>query len=384
MKKYLFTPLASFGYFFPAIKIAHILQQRGENVLFASAPIYGPLLQIYGIHSVEIRNQKNEHPFLMPGLWYSDTATEDAVNALEQVINHYRPDVIVSNPLALASFVVAERHTIPNVITGFCEYLYPIRDSEDTTGQWRIGDMTRHYNNCRLRLNLEPIAVDPINSPLIGDKYLLRNIPQLKEPNDLPAKVSYVGGLYWEPGYINHELMHFIRQSQRNKLPLVYVQIGRLFQDDQIWSSLVNILERLPMNFIVDVGRADYMRNNTSLPSNFYVNSFIPLGKIADDIQFVLCSGQSTTVISAIIHGKAILSIPHAADAIDLSKKIQAKGLGTALYSHATDLQEIAIRRCIDKLEDNVFQSKVQEYQKLFLDYDDPELIFKHVTSVLQ
>ena len=382
-RKYLFLPMASPGYVFPSIKLANILQERSQSVLFAVSADYGALLQCQGIDCVRLTNHEERRPFLFPGSWFSSDTVARDVTLLEQVITSYQPDVIVTSPLCLSGFILAERHSIPVVVIGFGEYLFPGSDDDtDAQRNWRITEMARHYNTCRAALSLPPVATSCTDFALLGDQYFIRSIPELDDGLALPARVEYAGGLYWEPSYRNRPLSRFIARSKQERLPLVYVQIGRLFGDRAVWQTLASILGQLPMRFVVDVGRADYVRS--PLPDNFYSSSFIPLGAIADDIDHVICAGQSSTVISAILHGKQMLCVPHSSDSREFTAKLVAKGIALTVDDPATGvdpdslgnrLEELANQRCLDS---------VLRYQKLFRDHESSDVLFEKMSAVLR
>lgn len=375
MKRFLFVPLSSFGYLFPAVKVAHILMGRGDDVRFLTSIRYEPLLQLYGIPTIGISNNRSEHPFLHPPLWYDDPLLEDVVTAFDQVISHVRPDAIVSTPLTLPAFVCAERHGIALIVIGFSEYLFPGIGEQNKTKAWRLGEFTGFYNRARARLDLPPVPASAESTPLLGDRYLIRNIPELDDARTLPAQVMYAGGLYWEPEYHNPALARFLEEGQ---LPVVYVQLGRLFGDGALWGQLMTIFEQLPFRFLVDVGRADYLAHSNRIPSNLFLAPFIPLGKYADVVTCVLCTAQSTSVVSAILHDKPIVSLPHSDDAKELTVKIEAYQIGRRV----TEISAVALRECFDEVQQPHYRDAVHTYRSLFERYDDPSQIYTMIHSV--
>ena len=377
-KKYLFIPLSGYGTLFPAIKLAHILQAQGESVSFAIAAEYSKLLEINGLNGIEIRNQSRPYPFLSTSHWYSDSNIVDEVKVLGQIIEHLKPDYIITNPLVLASFILAERYDIPTINIGYFEYLYPGLHDSDPTKNWRIKDITRYYNESRAKLGLHPISLQPTASPLIGDQYLLRSIPEMNESLQLPAQIHHIGSLYWEPSYINIELDQFIAFSQQQGRPIIYLQIGRLFENRETWNLLFPLLAKSNMNFVMDIGRADYLSPAFKAPSNFYIHPFIPLGKIATAISFVICSAQSTSVLSAILHGKQMLCIPHSADAHELSNRLVNKGLAYGLHQKEEITEEVFID-LVKKIEAQTLSGCIEKYQSLFADYDHPDLVYQKI-----
>lgn len=375
VKRFLFVPLSSFGYLFPAVKVAHVLMEWGDDVHFLTSIRYEPLLRLYGIPTLGISNNRSEHPFLHPALWYDDPLLEEVISAFDQVVNHVRPDAIVSTPLTLPAFITAERHGIPLIVIGFSEYLFPGIGEQNRTKAWRLGEFTGFYNKARARLDLPPVPVSVEATPLLGDRYLIRNIPELDDARTLPPQVSYAGGLYWEPEYHNPALARFLKTGQQ---PVVYVQLGRLFNDGALWGQLLTSFAELPYRFVVDVGRADYLAQPHQIPANLFLAPFIPLGKYADVVALVLCTAQSTSVISAILHGKPIVSLPHSDDAKELTVKIEAYQIGRRL----TQVSTAALRECFDEVQQSPYRDNVLAYRQLFERYDDASQIYATIHAV--
>jgi UDP:flavonoid glycosyltransferase YjiC (YdhE family) len=368
MSKHLFVILSTHGHIFPAIKYAQSLQLRGDDVLFVAANEYFCLLNVYGIRCVGVTN--SPHYFLSTVDWYTEEANKNQVRVIEAVVEDYRPDVIVTNPLVLSAFIIAERFTIETTVIGYCEYLYPEIADHNSPKQWRINVVTDYYNQIRRHFGLPGIAVDHVNSPLIGHTYLLRSIPKFHDYGAFPKQVKYAGGLYWEPDYTNVELDRFIAANRRENRPLVYVQIGRLFENHDAWTRLAAALEALPIGCIVDIGRSDYIGPHFTRPANFYLNSFVPIGYVKDDVNAIICSGQSTSVISAITHGKQLICVPHSADAKELTARVERKGIGIGIHDSA-DLQQETLSSCLEKIQSNAFADNVHEYQYLFHEWEN-------------
>lgn len=379
-KKYLFIPLSSFGYLFPSIKLAHMLMEDGHDVLFATTIRYGDLLNLNGIPSVGILNQVSEEPFLFPGIWYCDPFLENTVNTLSSIVNSYQPDAIISNPLGLAAMIMAEKYNIPFINIGFSEYLYPGIGESNPTKEWRIKEITEHYNFNRKKLHMPSIEVSASNSPLIGDRYFIRNIPEFDDPRKLPAQVSHIGALYWEPSYQNPLLSNFIAKNKQLKRPIVYMQIGRLFGEASFWQILMDTLDGLPYAFVADLGRADYLQNSPSLPENVFGSPFIPLGHISSEVDFVISSAQSTSMIAAILHEKPILCIPHSADGHEMTQKVENKKIGIGIVDKSKVEKEYFLH-CFEELRKDDFSEGVQYFRRRFLEYENKDFILEAIRS---
>ncbi|MBO1348463.1 MAG: hypothetical protein EBE86_014215 [Hormoscilla sp. GUM202] len=374
--KYLFIVSSSYGHLFPAIRLAHLLQKRRKDVLFVSAREHKILFDTYGIKCISVSNQPN--PFLSTYDWYDSEVGRYQYDVIKQVVDEYQPDTIVATPLVMPAFVLAEAHSIPLIVIGYCEYLFPSVGEKNSKKQWRIESITQHYNNLRENLCLPLIPADTATSPLIGNKYLLRSIPHFTTQENLPSQVEFVGSLIWEPKYINYDLDRFISKNRNNKRkrPLFFVQIGRLFSDRNLWNTLIMLLGKLPADFVVDLARSDYMRNHIEFPENFYLHPFVPLGYIKDDVCGVICSGQTTSVVSAIYYGKPILGIPNSADGAEVTDRIVENGIGAGIYQEH-DIREDIFLNYFDKIEKGIYDDKRYFYQQHFLFYEEEDRLFE-------
>lgn len=370
--------MVGLGYLYPSIRLGHILQSNSHTIQFISTEDHNHILANYGIEHFPIRG--NNRQFLdLKMIGHVEYILSD-LSVANKIINTYKPDVIVTSPLAIISFILAEKYQIPVINIGFTEYLFPCKSIYDLNRQWRLDKFTETYNSCVAKVGLPLINNSAIYSPFIGTKYLLRSVPTLNDDVTFPDKVEFVGDLYFEPEYINKILFRFISESKDRGKQIVYIQIGRLFDDVDFWPALLSVLTQLPMNFIVDIGRADYSTKLAKMQDNFFVSSFIPIGAIKDDIDFVICNGQTTSIVSAIVHGKQILSIPHSADSIELTKRLESKNLAFGIY----DINNITIdtiRELFGKLMSNHLMPSISEYQKLFLSYTD-DVIYEIIKSI--
>lgn len=368
MKRYLFIPLSSPGCLYSLIRLGHILERGGDEVLFATTSEYAIMLETRGLSCIGVR-QKSV-PFLHPSSWYYPGNAEIEVPLLSKLIEQHRPDVIVTNPLVLSSFVLAERHGLPLYNLAYAESLYPGPRPGEQTKEWRLGAATGYYNEYRRALGLPAVAADPLTTPLYGDRCFLRSSPELYGGDDVQSRVEFIGDLYWEPAYENVRLSRFCRQHRAAGLPVIYVQLGRLFEEGSLWSELLSCFARMPAAFVCDLGRADYLDKAGSPPPNCFLSPFVPLGAIQNDVELVICTAQSTTCLSAILHGKQLLCLPHGADGTELSQRMEGKGVAIGLYGPDRgdfDMLQGAVQALLDK----PLVMNVERYRRTLLDYDD-------------
>lgn len=373
-KRYVFIIMSGLGYLYPAIRLSIILQKKNHQVLFVSTQEHSITLANYGIDHFPVNNSHRR--FLDLHGWGIPSNALINIDIVDKVIDKFRPDVIVTNPFAMISFILAEKYQLPLLNIGFCEYLFTSTDDKHT----RINEFTEIYNSCRSLLGLPHVEFSKTNSVLLGTKYLLRNVEKLYDNVLLPSQVEFVGGLYLEPSYINQPLLHFIASSKKSNKRIGYIQIGRLFKDVDVWENLLFSLSHTSMNFIVDIGNADYSIKESWKYSNFFTSSFIPIGAIKDDIDFVICGGQTTSVISAIIHGKKILGVPRSDLSIQLINRLENNKLALGIYQ-AEKITIGNINDIIVKFSNDSLNSAISEYQNIFLSYSD-DVVYNKIKSI--
>jgi UDP:flavonoid glycosyltransferase YjiC (YdhE family) len=356
--KYLFIVQASFGHLLPALRLAELVLERGHEALFVASDQYSALLDQRGLQHLPVTN--TGHPFLSTYDWYDPGTVGIQVRLLGKIVERYRPDVLVTGPLGLATFMIAELRSLPVLVLGYGEFLYPGVGDDNPTRWWRLRTVTSFYNQCRKEHGLEPIEADPETTPLLGDCYLSRNVPEFTTPAELPARVRHVGGLYWEPAYRNPRMERFVRGEEARGRRRVYVQIGRLFDKTWVWARLMNVLDELGVACVADTGRADYLDSaGDAFPSCFQAR-FVPVGSVAA-ADAVICSGHTAVILGAITHRKPLLCIPTSADADECAERVAQCGLGAKIH-YKTEFNADSFQRFFDRVDRGEFRAALARF----------------------
>ncbi|XXX72209.1 hypothetical protein WMF30_31635 [Sorangium sp. So ce134] len=367
--KHLFAVHASFGHLLPAMRLAELVLDRGHEALFVASDRYSALLDLHRLEHVAISN--TGRPFLSTHDWYDVGTVGIQVQLLSKIVEQYQPDVLVTGPLGLATFMVAELHSIPAVVLGYGEYLYPGLRDADRTRWWRLRTITSFYNECRKAQGLEPVEADPEVSPLLGACYLLRNVPEFTSPPELPARVRHVGGLYWEPTVRDPRVRRFVKASRGRYRRVVYVQMGRLFDKPWIWTRLMSALDELGIACVADLDRADYLQDIRQAPPNALVARFAPVGSV-EGADAVICTGHTAAVLGAITHRKPLLCIPTSADTDEIAARVSQCGLGTTL-SYGDGLHRASFERFFEQVDRGDFTPGLTRFHDYLEDWKQTE-----------
>lgn len=366
--KYLFTLNASFGHLFPGIRLAHELEAAGHELLFVTAREFEHLVIMQGFHCIPVGN--SPMPFFSTVDWYNVQVIADQVRVLDGIVQQYQPDRIVSGPLVMSAFIIAERFNLFHTVIGYAEYLYPALDEGITSPkQWRLDSLTNYYNAARKNLQLPEIAADAENTPLTGDCYLQRSTPDYDNHQPLPRHLQYAGSLYWEAPAQNARVARFAEKNQKVGRPLWYVQIGRLFEDKEKWTLLTRALAEIPAGFVIDTGRADYLNNNNDYAGNILLEPFVPLKELLPRMSGIICSGQATAVLAGIHFASPLLCIPHSDDAKELTRRVISKKSGLGIFSNA-EISAAGLKSCMEQLLSGRFNADLAHWQQQFASYE--------------
>lgn len=345
--KLLLTIQDSMGHLLPSIRFAQRVQGLGHDVVAVSADRHGALLDQHGIDHVPVTNAGGA--FMSTWDWYVVDSVATQVRVFESMVDRLRPDAVICGPLAISAMIFAERQGLPVGIIGYSTYLYPALDDLDATRWWRLRSITDFYNAGRAALGLRPVAADPAATPLIGDAYLLRNVPEFTGPGRLPAPVLHVGGLHAEPGAGHVRARAFARHWRAQGRRVVFVQIGRLFHKAALWTRLMTALDALGLAAIADTGRSDYLSGGEDVPPHCFATRFVSIGDVADLVDGVICSGHGASLLGALSHRKPLVCLPTSADSVELAERAAACGLGVHL--DAEQPQEYLIPALGDALD---------------------------------
>ncbi|HET9899393.1 MAG TPA: nucleotide disphospho-sugar-binding domain-containing protein [Streptosporangiaceae bacterium] len=120
MSRFLFVvpPLA--GHAYPAAAVTMTLRERGHEVSWVGSeaglrPFVGPDVTVHPTGMRPYRSQLDMGVAAVKSLWESFAIpfARHMLPAVDKVVQHYRPDVVVTDGLALAGAIVAQRHSLP-------------------------------------------------------------------------------------------------------------------------------------------------------------------------------------------------------------------------------------------------------------------------------
>lgn len=370
--KFLFCSLSSYGFIYPAIGIAKTLRQRGHEVIFITSATFSKIISRAGFESITCAEKDN--PGFQVWNWGEPFAVAIQVKYIEYGIKSFTPDVIVGQQLTIGPLITRKLHNIPVAILGLAAYLLPaceslLNRSPQTESEkrlvWRYEVMMQAYNQACELFGLSHSFANFRETPLLGDLFLLRSVPELEGNIDiLPDRVHLVGDCLWEPFLFDDKLICWLKKFDTSTNPLIYVQPGRSFQEPKFWSYLVDALKNRLVRVVASVGRMD--GEIGEIPKNFFVRNHVSQGLILPKAKAVISSGHTTSVLGAITHKLPSLIIPRGSGTEDIAERCQRAGGAICLsLSHVT---AETMREAVDKLLDCLqLQKNAQLLQQAFV-----------------
>ncbi len=345
--RYLFCSFATHGFIHPSIVIALELRRRGHEVAFATAPSMAPLLDRVEIPRLP-RGDKDGDSFLVH-LCGHPIETMRQVRHIEHALERFPADVIVGQSLTLGPPIAAERKGVPLAMIGLAAYIWPTRSSARPAKHTayvraRYDEFRKSFDLTRYTFGLEVCGPDPVETPLLGDLFLLRSAPALEgEVESLPAQVQFVGDCLWDPGLADPALDSWLDAADAAELPIVYAQPGRISNVQHLWTSVRSALAGEPMRVAASVGRTE--RVELDAPANFFARIHVSQDAVLPRARAAISTGTTTSVLGALRYGVPLLLIPGGGggEQVDLAARCVEAGVGIRIDPAAVTEESLRV-----------------------------------------
>ncbi|MEW5985412.1 MAG: nucleotide disphospho-sugar-binding domain-containing protein [Chloroflexota bacterium] len=318
--RFLFCPISSHGYVYPAVRVALELRQRGHQVAFATGPAFATTLAQAEFERLP-RGPVDGESFSLR-LWNYPLEVVRQVKHVEYASRRFAPDVLVASSLAIGPLVAARRHRLPVAVLGLATYIWPLaavapaefqpRTLAEKRAATAFDETLRVYGEvCRiLHTPVEGPPATYQNHPLVGDLFLLRSVAELEgNVDELPAQVHLVGDCAWEPATQSEDLAvtTWLEEAVASLEPLLYVQHDSGGGIPDFWPGLVEGLGGEPVRI---VGTHRKVSQADGLPANFLIRPHIPYQIVLPHAQAVITAGNSSLSLAAFTQGLPLLLIP--------------------------------------------------------------------------
>lgn len=360
----LFCSLDSAGFLFPMIGLALELGRRGHEVGFVTNRTQARRLAEVGLERLP-RGEVDGDSFQTP-LWYDVASIAIQVKHVEHALERFSADVLVGQLLGLGPVVVADRQSLPLVQLGLLTYIWPSFDDEAEDARrfgpaywrrWRYEGFVEKLNQVRCGFHLPVVTASCRETPLLGERFLLRSVPGVERDIELlPDPVSLVGPCLWHPDEEVEQLRSWLDSTDR---PILYVQQGRHFQLPSFWDAVRQASAEMGLALAADLGKMESGSTPETGP-NAFVRNHLSQDEVLPRAALVICSANTTATLGAFVHGVPSLLIPGGGEQPDVAALAADLGLGISIGADELRLPVIkeAIRRLLH--EDRFRQAGVR------------------------
>jgi MGT family glycosyltransferase len=137
----------------------------------------------------------------------------------------------------------------------------------------------------------------------------------------------------------------------RPDAPLVYVTMGTVFNDPDLFAGLLSALADLDVRVLATVGPAVEPSVVGSQPDHVQVERYVPQSRVLPECALVISHGGSGTALATLELGLPQLCLPQGADQFLNAAAIAKAGAGLALgpADAGTEAVREAARRLLDE-----------------------------------
>lgn len=366
----LMVSLGTPGFVYPSVGLALKLEEKGHTVHFATDSRFHDVLAKHGVENVYGQDRAYRI-----AAWWDLLTLRRQIRHLESIIESNPIDVIVTHVLSLGAVYISRKHNIPLAVTGLSAYIWPttepcpeiISEPEARNRQWNYDDMMRVYNKLLTSLQLPTCATDYEESPLLGDLFLVQSVPEF-EPylHLLPRKVHCVGNCQWEPYVDDLEVDTWIEESRDLDMPIIYVQIGRAFEEESFWPFLMDVFGGQSVRVAGSAGRSD--DDEFDIPRNFFVRDHVPQERVLRHACAVISNGHTTSVLGALSHGLPMLLFPNGSGTYEIA--LRCRSAGVAIGLSTKKINAGLVEASYHKIMDDEFKVNASYFQTLYSRYN--------------
>jgi UDP:flavonoid glycosyltransferase YjiC (YdhE family) len=351
----LFTTTQGRGHLHAMLPLARAFVDRGDDVLWATAPSSCAWLERDGFAAVaagldEVAGKAEfdrrfpefgalappQRPDFMFSRLFGSVRAEPMLRDLEPVAREFAPDLMVRDATEFAGAIVGAVLGVRTVTHSFGALLPAARvasiDAELEQLWASRGLSPRPYGGSYddVYLDIYPPSLQPP-----GDRSHVRATQPLR-----PA-TSAIAGDDALPGWLTDA-------SSDDQPPLVYVTLGTVFSDAGVLASVVQGLHDLPVRAVATVGPHGDPAALGAQPPHVHVTRYIAQDALLPHCALVVSHAGSGTFLAALAHGLPHLCVPQAADQFLNAAACEAARVGLALMP--ADVSPPAVATAVERL----------------------------------
>jgi UDP:flavonoid glycosyltransferase YjiC (YdhE family) len=360
----LVTSSPPIGHVHPLVPLARALQQAGHDLRWATGPDGCAIVAAAGIDPVvagltatdrrdeyfrrfpEARQLSPEDlPNHMFPRLFGTVSAPAVLDDLLELVETWRPDVVVHEAAELAAPILAAVLAVPTVNQGFGALVHPDRmgpASDAVAPLWeKVGLAPRPWAGSydHLYLDIYPPSLRLRYGDHVTRRQSMRPIPYSTELDE-------------------HGLGHVSVDDGR---PLIYLTFGTVFNaTDGPFRRALDGLAALDARVLVTVGPAGDPAAFGPQPDHITVTRYVPQTTLLPRCTLVVSHAGSGTFLAALDHGLPQLCLPQAADQFGNARQCAAAGAGLCLLP--TEVTADAVRAAASRLlTESAFSARARD-----------------------
>ena len=247
---------------------------------------------------------------------------------LEHIVAEWRPDVLVSVPMALAAPLVARTAKLPAVTQGFGLLPRPAM-LEALAGA--VGPLWQSRG-------LQP----PTTDEMFGSLYLDPLPPSLESDMAEEHLARLVRMRLDTPVPRGATLPAWA--DQLGSRPVIYVSLGTVppFSQPSLFTAILHGIEQHDVDVVVTIGEHNDVSSLSQQPENVHVERWLPLPLLVPRCTAAICHAGSGTMLAALGAGLPLLLLPQGADQFDNAAACARAGVARVLTPDAVSPESVA------------------------------------------
>lgn len=342
----LVTTTGNPGHLLPLVPVARALSRAGHEVVVATqrsrsaavrgagltprpfddppASVTGPLMAAItdlGVHEANAR---------VVGDLFARVDTRAALPGVLEIVESWRPDLVVRETYEFAGALAAERHDLPQVRVGL---------GLASTEAWAVDLALPGLDELRAGLGLPG---DPTGERIHRTPYVTFVPDALEDPlapgpaGAIRCRLPRGAGEAGTPGRPAGPASGWASSDGR---PLVYASLGTMASGTALfpglYRDLVDLLSGLPVRALITTGPGGDPAAVGALPPNVRVTEWVRPEQVLPHAAAAISHGGFGTTLGALGYGVPLVVLPlFAGDQWQLARRVADTGAGIALPRH--------------------------------------------------
>ena len=272
--------------------------------------------------------------------WLSEDLVAEAVEALLELAQSGKPDLIVTDPFLTAAALAAEKLDVPLAVGGWPaqsdlneERMFPVQKDLGHESQSRLERLKARFGLEGTNFSSGPTP--SILSPHLHISYFTQSW-YVAESALLLSQNAYVGGKPTPPQDAPAMWLTDIPLDA----PLALITLGSVFTGDLgFFSWAAQAVARLGLIPIVVLGwnpitpeaKAELV---AALPGNTRLLNWVDFNHVLPRTKLMIHHGGMGTTHAAVVHGLLQIVVPHAADQRGQARRVAQNKIGLNLTAH--------------------------------------------------